>query len=138
MSNSNDWNKAIIEEFRANDGRVGGHFEGKPLLLLHTTGAKSREERVNPVAYTQDGDKLVVIASKGGAPSHPDWYHNIVAHPHVTVEVGTEKIEATASVVQEPERRRLYDKMVQVMPGFAEYEKKTTRSIPVIVLTPKK
>lgn len=138
MSNSNDWNKAIIEEFRANDGRVGGHFEGKPLLLLHTTGAKSGEERVNPVAYTKDGDKLVVIASKGGAPSHPDWYHNIVAHPHVTVEVGTEKIEATASVVQEPERRRLYDKMIQVMPGFAEYEKKTTRSIPVIVLTPRK
>jgi deazaflavin-dependent oxidoreductase (nitroreductase family) len=138
MSNPNDWNKAIIEEFRANDGRVGGHFEGKPLLLLHTTGAKSGEERVNPVAYTQDGDKLVVIASKGGAPSHPDWYHNIVAHPQVTVEVGTEKIEATASVAQEPERRRLYDKMIQVMPGFAEYEKKTTRSIPVIVLTPKK
>jgi deazaflavin-dependent oxidoreductase (nitroreductase family) len=138
MSNPNDWNKAIIEEFRANDGRVGGHFEGKPLLLLHTTGAKSGEERVNPVAYTKDGDKLVVIASKGGAPSHPDWYHNIVAHPHVTVEVGTEKMEATASVVQEPERRRLYDKMIQVMPGFAEYEKKTTRSIPVIVLTPKK
>jgi deazaflavin-dependent oxidoreductase (nitroreductase family) len=138
MSNSNDWNKAIIEEFRANDGRVGGHFEGKPLLLLHTTGAKSGEERVNPVAYTNDGDKLVVIASKGGAPSHPDWYHNIVAHAHVTVEVGTEKIEATASVMQEPERRRLYDKMIQVMPGFAEYEKKTTRSIPVIVLTPKK
>jgi deazaflavin-dependent oxidoreductase (nitroreductase family) len=138
MSNSNDWNKKIIEEFRANDGKVGGNFDGKPLLLLHTTGAKSGEERVNPVAYTKDGDKLVVIASKGGAPTHPDWYHNIVAHPQVTVEVGTEKFEATASVAKEPDRRRLYDEMVKIMPGFADYEKKTTRSIPVIVLTPKK
>jgi deazaflavin-dependent oxidoreductase (nitroreductase family) len=138
MSNSNDWNKAIIEEFRENKGKVSGHFDGKPLLLLHTIGAKSGEERVNPVAYTKDGDKLVVIASKGGAPTHPDWYHNIVAHPQVTVEVGTEKIEATAAVAKEPERRRLYDEMVKVMPGFAEYEKKTTRSIPVIILTPKK
>lgn len=138
MSNSNDWNKAIIEEFRANEGKVGGNFAGKPLLLLHTTGAKSGEERVNPVAYTKDGDKLVVIASKGGAPTHPDWYHNIVAHPEVTVEVGTEKIEATASIANEPERRRLYDEMIKIMPGFADYEKKTTRSIPVIVLTPRK
>jgi deazaflavin-dependent oxidoreductase (nitroreductase family) len=138
MSNSNDWNKAIIEEFRANGGQVGGNFAGRPLLLLHTKGAKSGEERVNPVAYTKDGDKLVVIASKGGAPTNPDWYHNIVANPHVTVEVGTEKIEATASVAGEPERRRLYDEMVKVMPGFADYEKKTTRAIPVIVLTPKK
>jgi len=138
MSNSNDWNKKIIEEFRANDGRVGGNFDGKPLLLLHTTGAKSGEERVNPVAYTKDGDKLVVIASKGGAPTHPDWYHNIVAHPQVSVEVGTEKFEATAAVAKEPDRRRLYDEMVKIMPGFADYEKKTTRSIPVIVLTPKK
>ncbi len=138
MSNSNDWNKAIIEEFRANNGKVGGNFDGKPLLLLHTTGAKSGEERINPVAYTKDGDKLVVIASKGGAPTHPDWYHNIVAHPQVTVEVGTEKIDAVAAVAKEPERRRLYDEMIKVMPGFADYEKKTTRSIPVIVLTPKK
>jgi deazaflavin-dependent oxidoreductase (nitroreductase family) len=138
MSNSNDWNKKIIEEFRANDGRVGGNFDGKPLLLLHTTGAKSGEERINPVAYTKDGDKLVVIASKGGAPTHPDWYHNIVAHPQVTVEVGTEKFEASAAVAKEPDRRRLYNEMVKIMPGFADYEKKTTRSIPVIVLTPKK
>jgi deazaflavin-dependent oxidoreductase (nitroreductase family) len=138
MSNTNDWNKKIIEEFRANDGRVGGNFEGKPLLLLHTTGAKSGEERVNPVAYIKDGDKLVVIASKGGAPTHPDWYHNIVAHPQVSVEVGTEKFEASAAVAKERDRRRLYDEMVKIMPGFADYEKKTTRSIPVIVLTPKK
>jgi deazaflavin-dependent oxidoreductase (nitroreductase family) len=138
MSNTNDWNKKIIEEFRANDGRVGGNFEGKPLLLLHTTGAKSGEERVNPVAYIKDGGKLVVIASKGGAPTHPDWYHNIVAHPQVTVEVGTEKFDASAAVAKEADRRRLYDEMVKIMPGFADYEKKTTRSIPVIVLTPKK
>jgi deazaflavin-dependent oxidoreductase (nitroreductase family) len=138
MSNSNDWNKAIIEEFRANAGKVGGNFAGKPLLLLHTTGARSGEERVNPVAYTRDGDHLVVIASKGGAPTNPDWYHNIVAHPDVTVEVGTEKFQATAEVANEPERRRLYDEMVKIMPGFADYEKKTQRRIPVIVLSPKK
>ncbi len=135
MAEVNDWNKKIIEEFRANGGKVGGNFEGRTLLLLHTKGAKSGEERINPVAYTTDGDKLVVIASKGGAPSHPDWYHNIVAHPHLTVEVGTETFEVDAAVTEEPERSRLYDKMVEVMPGFADYKAKTTRQIPVIVLT---
>ena len=135
MAEVNDWNKKIIEEFRTNGGKVGGNFEGRTLLLLHTKGAKSGEERINPVAYTTDGDKLVVIASKGGAPSHPDWYHNIVAHPHLTVEVGTETFEVDAAVTEEPERSRLYDKMVEVMPGFADYKAKTTRQIPVIVLT---
>ena len=135
MSN---WNTKIIEEFRANGGKVGGNFAGRPLLLLHTTGAKSKQERVNPVAYTRDGDRLVVIASKGGAPTNPDWYYNIVANPHITVEVGTEKLQADAKVASEPERTRLYDKMVEVMPGFAEYRRKTTRQIPVIVLTPAK
>lgn len=133
-----DWNKKIIEEFRANGGKVGGNFEGKPLLLLHTTGAKSGEERVNPVAYTKDADKLVVIASKGGAPTNPDWYHNIVANPLVTVEVGEEKLEAQASVATEPDRSRLYDQMAEVMPGFNDYKIKTTRQIPVIILTPVK
>jgi deazaflavin-dependent oxidoreductase (nitroreductase family) len=130
-----DWNKHVIEEFRANGGKVGGGFEGRPLLLLHTTGAKSGQPRVNPVAYVTDGDRLVVIASKGGAPSNPDWYRNLVANPLVTVEVGTEKFQARASVATEPDRTRLYQKMVSVMPGFAEYERKTTRVIPVIILT---
>ena len=135
MSNTNDWNKGIIEEFRANAGKVGGRFAGRTLLLLHTTGAKSQQPRVNPVAYTKDGDRYIVIASKAGAPTNPHWYHNLLAHPVVTVEVGTEQFQARASVAEEPERTRLYDKMVVVNPGFAEYQQKTTRRIPVIVLT---
>ena len=138
MSEVNNWNQKVIEEFRANEGRVGGHFEGKTLLLLHTTGAKSQQERINPVACVRDGERLVVIASKAGAPSHPDWYYNVVANPLVTVEIGTEKIQVRASVAEEPERTRLYEKMVEVMPGFDEYRRKTTRVIPVIVLTPVK
>lgn len=136
MSIQNDRNKAIIDEFRANAGKVGGPFAGRTLLLLHTTGAKSGQERINPVAYTTDGDRLVIIASKGGAPTNPDWYRNIVANPLVTVEVGTEKFQARAAIAAEPERTRLYDKMIEMMPGFAEYRQKTTRIIPVIVLTP--
>lgn len=138
MSAANDRNKHIIEEFRANDGKVGGWFEGKTLLLLHTKGAKSGEERINPVACVRDDDRLVVIASKGGAPTHPDWYYNVVANPLVTVEVGTDKFQAWAKVAEEPERTRLYGKMVDMMPGFDDYRKKTTRVIPVIVLTPVK
>ena len=138
MSEVNEMNKRIIDEFRANGGRVGGPFEGKSLLLLHTKGAKSGQERINPVACIQDGDRFVVIASKGGAPTHPDWYYNVIANPLVTVEVGTEKFQARASVADEPERPRLYSRMVEVMPGFGEYQRKTTRVIPVIVLTPVK
>lgn len=128
-------NKAIIEEFRSNGGKVGGPFTGRTLLLLHTTGTKSKAERINPVAYTTDGDRLVIIASKGGAPTHPDWYHNVVGNPHVTIEVGTDKFQAHAAIATEPERTRLYDQMAAIMPGFAEYQRKTTRRIPVIVLT---
>jgi deazaflavin-dependent oxidoreductase (nitroreductase family) len=135
MSNPNDWNKAVIDEFRANSGKVGGQFAGRTLLLLHTVGAKSKQERINPVAYVTDGDRLVIIASKGGAPTNPDWYYNIHASPLVTVEVGTDKFQAQAVVASEPERTRLFNKMVEMMPGFAEYQKKTTRVIPVIVLT---
>ncbi len=138
VSDVNDRNKKIIEEFRANGGKVGGYFEGKSLLLLHTKGAKSGLERVNPVACVKDGDRLVVIASKSGAPSHPDWYHNVVANPQVTVEFGTETFEAQASVAAEPDRSRLYDKMVEMLPGFDEYRRKAARVIPVIVLTPVK
>lgn len=134
MNSVNDWNKKIIDEFRANGGKVGGTFEGKTLLLLHTIGAKSRQERINPVACITDGERLAVIASKAGAPTHPDWYYNIVANPQVTVEVGMEKFQAKATIAEEPERSRLYEKMVQVMPGFDEYRRKTTRVIPVIVL----
>lgn len=135
MSELNDRNKRIIDEFRANEGRVGGPFEGKTLLLLHTLGAKSQQERINPVACIKVGDQWAVIASKGGAPTHPDWYYNIVANPQVTVEVGTEKFQARATVAEEPERSRLYESMVAVMPGFDDYRRKTTRVIPVIVLT---
>lgn len=135
MSNPNDWNQAIIAEFRANGGKVGGQFAGATLLLLHTMGAKSGQERINPVVYTTDGEQLVVIASKAGAPTNPDWYHNLVANPRVTVEVGTEQFQAQATVAAEPERTRLYDQMATAMPGFAEYQRKTTRVIPVIVLT---
>lgn len=138
MNDVNERNKKIIEEFRANEGRVGGYFEGKSLLLLHTRGAKSGQERINPVACIRDDERLVVIASKGGAPTHPDWYYNVVAGPQVTVEVGMDKFQAYATVAEEPERSRLYEKMVEVMPGFGEYQRNTTRVIPVIVLTPVK
>lgn len=138
MINFNDRNKAIIEEFRANGGKVGGGFAGRDLLLLHTIGAKSGQERVNPVAYVRDGERLVVIASKGGAPTNPSWYYNILAHPLLSVEVGSEQFQVRATVAEEPERTRLYDKMVAVMPAFAEYRVKTTRAIPVIILTPVK
>lgn len=135
MSEANEWNKKVIEEFRANEGKVGGNFEGKTLLLLHTKGAKSQQERINPVACIRDGDRLAVIASKGGAPTNPDWYYNITANPLVNVEVGTEKFQARASVAEEPERTRLYNQMAEMMPGFNDYRIKTTRVIPVIVLT---
>ena len=135
MDDPNNRNQKIIDEFRANAGKVGGYFAGKTLLILHTVGAKSGEERVNPTAYTTDGDRLVIIASKGGAPTHPNWYYNILANPLVTVEVGTERFQAQAAVASEPERSRLYQKMVDMMPGFAEYERKTSRVIPVITLT---
>jgi deazaflavin-dependent oxidoreductase (nitroreductase family) len=131
----NERNLAIIQEFRNNGGKVGGRFAGRSLLLLHTIGARSGQPRINPVACTRDGDRLVVIASKGGAPTNPDWYHNILANPLVTVETGTEQFQVLATIAAEPERTRLYDKMVEMMPGFGEYRDKTTRVIPVIILT---
>jgi len=138
MSEWNDRNQKIIDEFRANGGKVGGPFEGRTLLLLHTKGAKTQQERVNPVAYVRDGNRWVVIASKGGAPTNPNWYYNLVANPLITIEVGKEKFQARAAVAEEPERTRLYNKMVEMMPGFDEYRHKTTRKIPVMVLTPVK
>lgn len=134
VSDYNAWNAAIIKEFRENEGKVGGQFAGTPLLLLHTVGAKSGQERVNPLAYTTDGERLVVIASKGGAPSNPDWYYNVLANPQVTVEVGTDQFRARATAPDEPERTRLFDQMAARMPGFAEYQRNIQRRIPVIVL----
>jgi deazaflavin-dependent oxidoreductase (nitroreductase family) len=132
-----DWNQAIIEEFRANEGRVGGMFEGKTLLLLHSKGAKTGLERVSPVMTFADGDRQVIIASKGGAPEDPDWYRNLLVNPEVTVELGTETFPAVAAVAAEPERTQLYEKMEAINPGFTEYKSKTTRVIPVITLTRK-
>jgi len=133
---ANDRNARIIEEFRANAGKVGGPFERVPLLLLHTTGAKTGLPRTNPLAYLPDGDRFVVIASKGGAPSNPDWFHNLIAHPNVTVEVGTQTIPARAVVVTGPERNELYARQAERLPAFADYERRTKRRIPVIVLEP--
>lgn len=132
-----DWNKKITQEFRANDGIVGGTYEGQTMLLLHTIGAKTGKQRVNPVMYVMDGDRYAIVASKGGAPDNPDWYHNILANPEVTIEVGPEAFKAHAEVASEPERTQLYEKMEAMRPGFTEYKDKTSRSIPVVILTRK-
>jgi deazaflavin-dependent oxidoreductase (nitroreductase family) len=131
-----DFNAQIIEEFHANEGRVGGMFDGVPLLLLHHTGAKSGKSRVNPLAYQSDGGRYVVFASKAGAPTNPDWYHNLKARPSVTIEVGADTIEVVASEATGEERERLYRTQAERIPQFAEYEQKAKRVIPVIVLTP--
>ena len=130
----NDFNQNLIAEYRANGGKVTGMFANTPLLLLTTTGAKSGKPRVAPLAYTKDNGRLVIMASKGGAPTNPDWYRNLLAHPDVTVELGTESFPARATVTQGAERQRLFDQMAAQMPGFAEYQRNTTRQIPVIVL----
>lgn len=129
------FNEGVIDDFRAHKGQITkGPFTGRSLLLLTTRGKKSGKERTNPLAYTRDGDRIFVIASKGGAPEHPDWYQNLRANPGVSVEVGPERFEATASVAKGAERRRLYDLQSSHMPAFKDYEKKTTREIPVVVL----
>ena len=133
----NDFNTPIIEEFRANAGKVGGNFEGAPILLLHTTGAKSGKERVNPMMYRKAGDDIAVFASKAGAPTNPDWYHNLVAHPDVKAEIGTETVPLVARVAKGDERTAIWEAQKKEFPGFAEYEEKTTRQIPVVVLTRK-
>jgi deazaflavin-dependent oxidoreductase (nitroreductase family) len=124
-------NLTVVENFRANNGRMPNDA---PLLLLTTKGARSGQTRLNPLAYSRDGDRLVIIASKGGNPRHPDWYHNVVANPEVTVEVGGERFQARARVTEGAERQRLFDAQAAVMPNFAEYQEKTSRQIPVIVL----
>jgi deazaflavin-dependent oxidoreductase (nitroreductase family) len=131
------FNAQIIEEFHTNEGRVGGMFEGMPLLLLHHTGAKSGRSRVNPLAYQADGGRYVIFASKAGAPTNPDWYHNLKAQPNVKVEVGTDTIDVFAGEATGEERERLYRTQAERVPQFAEYEKTAgERVIPVIVLTP--
>jgi deazaflavin-dependent oxidoreductase (nitroreductase family) len=133
---SPDFNAQVIEEFRANAGRVGGRFEGMPLLLLHHTGARSGASRINPLAYQGDHGRYVVFASKAGAPTNPAWYHNLKAHPNVTIEVGEDTIDVVATEASGEERERLYGTQAERAPQFAEYAKRTERIIPVIVLTP--
>lgn len=137
MSTSpNDFNAQVIEEFRANAGRVGGPFENQPLLLLHHTGARTGAERINPLVYLRDGDRYVIFASKGGAPTNPGWYHNLKAQPEVTIEVGAESLSAVASEATGDERDRLFTAQAERFPQFADYQRKTDRRIPVIALTP--
>ena len=134
MTDQNTYNRQLIEEFRANRGKSGGPMEGRPLLLLTTTGAKSGQLRTTPMMYIPVGDRLLVIASNAGAPVHPDWYRNLVAYPEVTVEVGNEIFEAIAIVTEGPERQRLWTRVVELYPFFADHQAKVTRQIPVIVL----
>ncbi len=134
MSEARDWNSGIIGEFRANEGVVGGPFEGAPLLLLTSTGAKTGRQHTTPVMYLPDGDRFVVFASKGGAPADPDWYRNLVANPEATVEVGTDRFGVKAEIVGGAERDALFARQAAAYPQFAEYEKKTDRVIPVVAL----
>jgi deazaflavin-dependent oxidoreductase (nitroreductase family) len=127
MSDPNEWNASVIAEFRKNHGKVGGYFEGAPLLLLHHIGARSGK----------DGDRYLIFASKGGADTNPDWYYNIKAHPDVQIEVGDETIDARAEEITGPERDTLYERQTSIYPTFAQYQLKTKRTIPVIALVPK-
>ena len=130
-----DYNTQIIEEFRANDGKLSGHWEGRDLLLLTTTGRKSGRKHTTPMVYVRDGDRMLVFASKGGAPNHPDWYFNLVADPNVEVEVGAERFDATAVPLSREERDAAFSEQAAKVPAFQEYQDKTTRVIPVVALT---
>jgi deazaflavin-dependent oxidoreductase (nitroreductase family) len=134
MTDMQDFNAGIIKEFRANQGVVGGQFEGAPIVLITTTGAKSGKERINPLVYRAEGDRIFIFASKAGAPTNPDWYHNLKAHPSVTVERGTERYVATAHELDREERDRVYSEHAAANPGFAEYQEQTDRVIPVVEL----
>lgn len=131
----NDWNKTIIEEFRANDGKVGGQFAGASMILVHHFGSRSGTERVSPMVYFPDGDRLLVVASAAGSPKNPDWFHNLKAHPQVTVEVGTETFPVVAEELVPAERAEKWAEITAQAPGFAEYQTKTSRVIPVVALT---
>jgi deazaflavin-dependent oxidoreductase (nitroreductase family) len=134
MAEVNEFNQRIMDEFRANKGVVGGPFAGAPMVLLTTTGARSGEPRTTPLVYSKDGDRIVIIASFAGAPRHPAWFLNLRANPEVTLEVGTEKFKARAVIPEGAERDRLFGAQAALMPNFAEYQQKTTRVIPVVVL----
>lgn len=134
MSDPQDFNTSVINDFRANEGKVGGPFEGAPMLLLHTTGAKSGAERVHPMMYLSTEERLFVFASKAGADSNPDWYTNAVANPSVSVEIGAETFAATATLLVGAERDRIYAIQAGLFPNFAEYQTKTSRVIPVLEL----
>jgi deazaflavin-dependent oxidoreductase (nitroreductase family) len=138
MAEREDWNRKVIEEFRANQGKVGGMFEGMPILLVHHTGAKSGTERVNPVAYQKLDGGYAIFASKGGAPTNPDWYHNLLTNPKARVEVGTDSFDVAAREAKGEERDRIWTEQKERFNGFAEYEEKTKgiRDIPVIILEP--
>lgn len=135
MTDLNDFNAKIIDEFRANGGKVAAFPNGR-LLLLHSTGAKSGAERISPLAYQPVGDAYAIFASKAGEPTNPAWYHNLLAHPKATVEVGTDVIEVTARVAGPQEREPIWARQKEIAPNFAEYERKTDRQIPVIILEP--
>ncbi|MGH7843336.1 MAG: nitroreductase family deazaflavin-dependent oxidoreductase [Candidatus Binataceae bacterium] len=135
MSQLDEFNQGVIKEFRANQGKVAGQMEGMPVLLLTTTGAKSGRSLTRPLCYTRDGDRIVVIASFAGALHSPPWYHNLVANPVATVELGAESFKVRAAVAPTSERQRLFDAQARQMPIFADYQKKTTRQIPVMLLT---
>ena len=135
MSELNDFNQQVIKEFRANQGKVGGQMANMPVLLLTTTGAKSGRAITKPLVYTRDGDRIVIIASFAGGPKNPPWYNNLGANPEAMVEVGSERFRVRAAVTAGEERQRLYNRQAEQMPIFAEYQQKTTRQIPVLVLT---
>ncbi len=134
MTERQQFNLKVIDEFRANGGRVGKPFEGMPMVLLTVTGAKSGKTYTTPLVYSKDGNRFVIIASMAGAPNNPDWYHNIKANPTVTLEIGTERFQAKATVTSGEERERLFNAQAAIMPVFNDYRKKTTRQIPVIAL----
>ena len=132
--NQIDYNRRLVEQFRADRSNNGDAFKGRPLVLLTTTGARSGQRRTTPMMYVRDGERLLVIASNAGAPKHPDWYYNLLAHPQVTVEVGRETYEATARVTEGVERQRLWNRIVEQYPFFADHQAKVSREIPVVVL----
>ncbi len=136
MSEYADWNAQIIEEFRANGGHCGGNFEGAPMLILHSTGAKSGQERVAPMMYQAVGDAYAIFASKAGAPDNPDWYHNLRANPDASIEVGADTLAVRAEVLAGEERSTIWETQKERYPGFAGYEEKTDREIPVVLLHP--
>lgn len=137
MTDFNEFNRHVIDEFRANAGVVGGTFAGAPMILVNHRGAKTGTAYTTPLVYTRDGDNYVIIASKGGAPEDPQWLHNLVAHPDITIEVGAETIPVRARVTEGDERARLYRAQADLMPNFDDYAKATTREIPVVVLEPR-